>query len=397
MLEWHMLLVALLAGAGGIWWLAEISKGWLAEWAMPEHEQGELIVKFQEGLTADAKHRIHKQCACRVTEEKSGTGQHIVRAQKGRCSARKLKERYDQYPEVEYAEPNYWYRSCLVPQDSYYNLQYGPKLIGAEQAWDVTTGSGKVTIAVIDTGIDAAHPDLAGKVLEGRNFSGPAQDTADPNGHGTHVSGIAAAEINNGVGIAGIAPGVRLLPVRVLDAEGNGKMLNIADGIRYAADRGAQVINLSLGGPARSSTLRAAVRYAVAKGAVVVAAAGNTGSAAPVYPAAYDEVIAVGSIGETGAPSPFSAYGSWVDLAAPGEHIVSTYLSGSYMYSSGTSMAAPHVAGTAALLAGLGLTGAEIRSKLLTTADRSVDHGSSWRQGRVNAGRAVSDAASERG
>ncbi|SDS64113.1 thermitase Serine peptidase. MEROPS family S08A [Paenibacillaceae bacterium GAS479] len=390
MMDLHWLPVMLLSGAVGAWWLAGWAKGWMAERRMPEHEPGELIVKFQEGLRSAAKYRIHSECGCLVSEEQNGTGLHIIRAKRGGVSSLKLRDRYHEYPEVEYAEPNYRYRNCLMQDDSYYGLQYGAELIKAEQAWNVTVGKENVIIAVLDTGIDSTHPDLAGKVLAGKDYINPAGSADDPNGHGTHVAGIAAARTNKAAGITGIAPGVSLLPVRVLDAEGNGTLLNIAAGIRYAADMGAHVINLSLGGPARSWALRSAIRYAVSKGAVVVAAAGNTGSLAPVYPGAYDEVIAVGSVGPKDIPSTFSAYGMWVDLAAPGEQIVSTYTDSRYTYFSGTSMAAPHVSGVAALLASLGLSESEIRRSLLETADPSGDAGSHWLHGRVDAGKAVS-------
>lgn len=390
MMDWQWLpAVLLLPAAAGVWWMAGQAGAWLAERSMPEHEPGEMLVKFAEGLAAEGRHRIHRRCGCEAVEELGRTGLHVVRSVRGRASARKLKALYERHPGVEFAEPNYVYRTCLVPGDPYYSLQHGPKQIGAEQAWEKTRGDRRIIIAVLDTGIDSSHPDLADKVLPGKDFVDPAGTGEDGNGHGTHVAGIAAAEADNGIGIAGVAPGVSLLPVRVLDAAGNGTLRRIAAGIRYAADQGAHVINLSLGGPARSSALRAAIRYAVAKGAVVVAAAGNTGSSDPVYPGAYDEVIAVGSVDPQDLPSAFSAYGPWVELAAPGERIASTYAGGRYTYFSGTSMAAPHVAGTAALLASLGLTGEQIRARLLETADRTGDGGLCWSYGRVDAGQAV--------
>ena len=222
-----------------------------------------------------------------------------------------------------------------------------------EHAWSATRGTG-VTVAIIDSGVDAAHQDLGAVVLPGIDYVESGRDGRyDPNGHGTHVAGIVAATVNNGLGIAGAAPGVRILPVRVLDANGNGLSSNVAAGIIWAADHGARVINMSLGGGA-SPGIETAMRYALDKGAVVLAAAGNNGATgnAAVYPAAYPEAIAVGAFDENLSRSSFSNTASYVDVSAPGSDILSTWSSSSssYAVASGTSMATPYASAEAALV-----------------------------------------------
>jgi len=245
--------------------------------------------------------------------------------------------------------------------------QWGLRAVGAKAAWERSTGK-EIVVAVLDTGV-APHADLPG-LLPGRSFTGDTNP--DPNGHGTHVAGIIAAAMGNGLGIAGLAPAVRLLPVQVLDAEGSGDHADIAAGIIWATDSGADVINLSLGGEESSDALSAAVQYAIDKGVIVVAAAGNSGSGsnAPMYPAAYDPVLAVAAAGPDGTAAMFSNSGPYVDLAAPGFAILSTVPDG-YDYLSGTSQAAPFVSAAAALLLAAGRAPAEV-SALLTKSARDV-------------------------
>ena len=232
--------------------------------------------------------------------------------------------------------------------------QWALRQTSFEATWSVTSGAG-VTVAVVDTGVDAAHEDLGSVVLPGIDYVDPRHDgRVDLEGHGTHVAGIIAARVNNGRGIAGAAPSVHILPVRVLDADGGGSSSNVAAGIIWAADHGARVINLSLGGP-KSPGMEIAMRYALGKGAVVVAAAGNNGAQGndPVYPGAYPEAIAVAAVDESLARASYSNHGAYVDLAAPGSTIWSTWASptnNSYALASGTSMATPYAAAEAALV-----------------------------------------------
>src|SRR5205823_15048136 len=200
------------------------------------------------------------------------------------------------------------------------------------------------------TGVDAQQPDLVGRVLPGYDFVDDSSDTSDRLGHGTFVAGVAAADTNNGIGIAGVAWNASILPVKVLDRSGGGTDAQIAAGITWAADNGASVINLSLGGPESSEVLRNAIEYALSKNVVVVAAAGNEASTIPQYPAAYPGVVAVSATDWAGDLTYFSSFGPWVTLAAPGFEITGTDRDGAYETDSGTSFAAPMVAAVAALV-----------------------------------------------
>ncbi|WP_315096269.1 S8 family serine peptidase [uncultured Cellulomonas sp.] len=225
-------------------------------------------------------------------------------------------------------------------------------LVRLPRAWDVSTGTG-VTVAVLDTGVSATHEDLAGGVLSGIDLVAGDTDASDPHGHGTLVAGIVAAR-GNTVGSVGAAHSAAILPVRVLDQRGEGTDSTVAAGIGWAVANGAKVLNLSLGGPDPSPVLLEAIRSAVAAGAVVVVAAGNEGTDAPQYPAAYapqlDGLLAVGATDDDGALTDFSSWGDWVSIAAPGYEIVGPGARGGYVHGSGTSFAAPFVAGAAALL-----------------------------------------------
>jgi subtilisin family serine protease len=253
-----------------------------------------------------------------------------------------------------------------------------------EAAWPTTAGAG-VTVAIVDTGVqendptdaNTDQPDFAlGQVLPGQVFlnqqPGVPGGQTDDFGHGTHVAGIVGAQANNGIGIHGAAPGVAILPVKVLDNTGSGFNSDVAKGIQWAADNGADVINLSLGGPVGSSAEQVAIQNARAAGAVVVAAAGNecqTGNQVQ-YPGAFPEVIAVGALEQDGDKATFSSTGSYLDLAAPGVGILSTLNTGSFDNKSGTSMATPYVAAAAALVrAQHGLSAIGVCNQLIRTAD----------------------------
>jgi len=238
-----------------------------------------------------------------------------------------------------------------------FEVPKGVELIQAPAIWDKSLGNG-ITIAILDTGCDINHPDIQDRIIGGRNFtdddSGNQDEFHDYNGHGTHVAGTIAAN-KNGLGVAGVAPEANLLIVKVLDANGSGEYDWIVRGIQYAIEQKVDIISMSLGGPVDVPALHDVIRQAVSNGILVVCAAGNEGDGAELteelaFPGGYNEVISVGAVDLNWRSSRFSNSNNEVDLVAPGENIVSTYLDGEYASLSGTSMAAPHVSGALALI-----------------------------------------------
>jgi thermitase len=281
---------------------------------------------------------------------------------------------------VAYAEPNYpIYSFAREPNDPFFGgNQPGLRNIKAPDAWDITTGSKNVTIAVLDTGLAYGHNELRDHIItgRGRNFiAEPANDFAwDDNGHGTYVAGIAAAATNNTTGMSGVAWNTRLLSVKVLDYNFQGSIATLAMGITYAGQQAVQVINMSTGGPVRARALEEVLQKAYDNGIVLVAAAGNGGREEFNYPAAFDTVIAVGAADDNDRPAGFSSYGSYISVLAPGVEVLSLYWASDVEYArtSGTSAACPFVAGTVALMlaANPNLTPRQVRTILENTADR---------------------------
>jgi serine protease len=271
---------------------------------------------------------------------------------------------------VQHAEPMALYRATFVPDDPLYSSkQWHLKRVGAEGAWSYSCGKG-VTVAVIDTGVAcfdkgpfSRGTDLAGTRCEGGwNFVDDSSEAADDHGHGTHVAGTIAQTTNNGMGAAGLAYCATLMPIKVLTKQGFGTVANVAEGIRFAADEGAQIINLSLGGPIKSQILEDAVDHALSKGVVIVAAAGNSGRSVG-WPAAYPGVIAVSATDDKDRIAWFSSRGPQIAIAAPGVAVTQqTICNGGrdkcevFGTFNGTSMASPHVAGAAAIVESLGVT-----------------------------------------
>lgn len=287
---------------------------------------------------------------------------------------------------VEGVEPLAWVAAQFTPNDPLYKDQWHMKRVGAERAWDYATGRG-VTVAVVDTGIacETYGPfnkgtDLAStECVTGWNFVSNDTHANDDQGHGSHVAGTIAQSTNNGIGAVGLAFDARLMPVKVLNASGWGTTADVADGIRWAADHGAQVINLSLGGPRNSKVLQDAVTHARSRGALVVAAAGNSGGAVG-FPGACEGAVGVSATDADDKLAKFSSRGPEVDIAAPGVNVVQqTICQGGknkceqYPGYSGTSMATPHVAGAAALLVSLGVTDPDALEKRLERSARVVD------------------------
>lgn len=259
---------------------------------------------------------------------------------------------------TEYIEPNYLYSAFEVPNDPEYNKQWNMRSINVESAWDETKGSG-VTVAVIDTGISQV-PDLKDTTfVKGYDFVNDKIDASDDAGHGTHVAGTIAQSTNNGYGVAGIAYQASLMPLKVLAASGGGTVADIAEAIKFAADNGADIINMSLGGPGESSIMEEAIDYAHRKGVFIVAAAGNSNENAASYPARYPHVVGVSAVDSAGIKAPYSNFGAGVDIAAPGGSENGKILQNTidpdtgeaiFVGYQGTSMASPHVAGVAALI-----------------------------------------------
>lgn len=343
-----------------------------------EHKTDEVIIKFK-GENKFRKQRLAK----------GDTVENVIK-------------KYGKRDDVEYAEPNYFAYAFMIPNDPYYKYQWHLKSIGLERAWNVSSGLGAV-VAVIDTGAAYENytqnkrnkyyraPDLAGaSFAPGYDFVNNDTHPNDDNGHGTHVAGTIAQRTNNALGAAGTAFSATIMPIKVLDKNGAGTYSDVADGIRWAADHGAKVINLSLGGPVPATYLEEAVAYAYGKGVTIVAAAGNNSSSSASYPAAYDAfVIAVGAVRYDKTLAYYSNYGPSIDLVAPGgdtqidqnndgygDGVLQQTFSGAfnrfgYYFYQGTSMAAPHVAGAAALVIskGIATTSDSVRTVLESTAD----------------------------
>jgi serine protease len=269
----------------------------------------------------------------------------------GRSPAAAIRALSDATP-VAAAIPDYVRHAFDVPNDPYFkSAEDYFTTIRLPLAWDLSHGSDGLVIAVVDTGVSTVG-DLSTQVLPGGNFVAGGTNAGDDSaiGHGTLVAGVAAATTNNGIGIAGAAWDTSVLPVKVLDSRGVGTDFQVANGIVWAVDQGARVVNLSLGGPGASQTLCDAVAYANSHGTLVVAAAGNAAAATPDYPAACPGAVAVSATDTNGDFAYFSSFGSWVSLAAPGVGIVSTRNDNSYGSESGTSFAAPMVSAVAALV-----------------------------------------------
>lgn len=355
---------------------------------------GEFVVQFQPGLARSERAKTAQAMGANLARRVEALDVDVLefpalKANPDSKAAEKIFNALKANPNVVYAEPNYIYTVNWTPNDPGVSQQWAWGKIQAYEAWDVTKGSSTTVIAIVDTGIQRTHPDLDAKIVAGYDFV--ENDTApdDGNGHGTHVAGTSAAETNNATGGAGTCPECKLMPVRVLDNNGSGTLENVANGIIWAADNGAKVINMSLGATSGATTLQNAVDYAWNKGVFLACAAGNAGTSAAHYPAYYSNCFAVASTTSTDAKSSFSTYGTWVEVAAPGSDIYSTWTGSGYNTISGTSMATPHVAGLAGLLASQGLTNAQIRDRIMTTADQISGTGTYWTGGRINAYRAV--------
>ncbi|MEZ4836122.1 MAG: S8 family peptidase [Caldilineaceae bacterium] len=333
------------------------------------YEPGVVLVKFQEDAVAASVADLALSLAVQIEDAHAVSALpnlYAVTVQVG--AEEEVAAALAAHPQVLLAEPDYVYHTLETPNDPLYDrYQWNLQHIRADAAWDQTTGSTDVIIAILDTGADLNHPDLVQNLVAGYDFVSDDADPGDDEGHGTHVASIAAATGNNGVGLTGVGWQTKIMPIKVLDGDGRGASSDIAEGIIWAVDHGADVLNLSLGSTRYSETINAAVQYAYGHGVLVVAASGNYyASGNPtVYPAALNNVLAVAAVNDVDRHASYSSSGSYVDLAAPGgdpvnasDNDIRHWIPGAYLRSTGlaygwlvgTSQAAPHVAGLAALL-----------------------------------------------
>jgi len=371
----------------------------------------EILVKFKPDVEQQTINKINKNFGVEVKKKHRIKNLYRLKIAPSE-TINDMVEKYRKNPDVEFAIPNYIRRAFTT--DTYFNQQWGIEIIKAPQAWNIETGKDSVVIAILDTGVDYDHEDLAENMWKdsngyyGRDFvngdDDPYDDHEDPLGrhsHGTHCAGIAAAVTNNGAGIAGVSWESRIMAVKVLDKNGN--LLDLGDeldGIDYAVKEGANIISMSFGTidypPTPIKEERDAINDAFNKGCLLVAASGNDNEPYVSYPAAYENVIAVGASDNNDNRCNFSNYGTELEVVAPGNEILSTFrvVKGTYGYSSGTSMATPFVAGLAALIwsHNPGLTNSDVRDIIRSSADDVGSEG--WDKytgyGRINAEEALS-------
>src|SRR5919108_6235591 len=278
---------------------------------------GELLVRFRPGTSVAEMRAAARRAGGTLLGTVSKLGLHIVEVPPSRTRAALAS--LGSEPSVQSVERDVMLEALdTIPNDPLWSTQWGSRLVGTPRAWDASTGAAGVVIAVLDTGADSPHPDLRGAIVPGYDFVSDDADASDDHGHGTSVAGVIAARTNNTEGQSGVCWGCSLLPAKVLDSSGSGKTSTIAVGIVWAVDHGARVLNMSFGGPAPTGALQAAVQYAASRGAVLVAAAGNSGVDTPFYPAAYPDVIGVAATTDADVRYSWSNFGSWVQVAAPG-------------------------------------------------------------------------------
>lgn len=370
--------------------------------SVPDSQAGNLVVDLVDNCTTHDIDDINKLTG--------GSFRYVHETTRDECLLiGSVESQYDAWlalrdnPLVEVAEPELTYHMDAYPNDPLYKYQWNMRMIGVPSAWRNTPQGQGITVAVVDTGVAGWVEDLQGtRILPGKSFVTDEPTSEDFNGHGTHVAGTIAQTTNNSLGVIGIAPKASILPVKVLNAGGFGSSASVAAGILWAVENGADVINLSLGG-GYSEVIHNAVRKAKQSGAIVVAARGNTGNTVPHYPGAHEEVIGVSAIGPDAQLAPYSSYGQGTDIAAPGGNkdferggILQNTVDGKggqlYAQFQGTSMAAPHVAGAAAVLLSTGMDPGAVEKTLLTTADGDI-----WTEefgwGKLNLARAVSVAS----
>jgi subtilisin family serine protease len=356
------------------------------------HVLGRLVVQHRAGANPNSVNQTVRANGALVVNQIPQL--HLMVLQVPEAAADKVAAALDRSGQFTFIEKDFVAQSAMnTPNDPYFGSQWHLATIQAANAWSITTGMSTSVIAVIDSGADTTHSDLAPKLVGGWNFLAGNSTIVDNTGHGTATAGTIAADTNNSQGVAGVAWGNPVMPLVVVDSTGYASYSNIANAITYAADHGARIMNISIAGSSASSTLQSAVNYAWNKGAVVFASAGNYSTSAPYYPAACDNVVAVSATDSTDLLASYSNFGTWVDLAAPGSGILTTSAGGYYGSWSGTSFSAPVAAGVAALVLSErpSLSAAGLVSLLEQNSDDLGTPGfdTSFGYGRVNAYRAV--------
>lgn len=357
--------------------------------AAPKWAEGRVLVQTKAGLSDAELDKVLKGHNGKAIGRIRQINLHVVQvpAQAEEAVARALAKN----PNIKFAELDLLVTTEQVPNDPQYTSAWHLPKIQAPTAWDSSQGNG-VTIAILDSGVDASHPDLAGKLVSGWNAADSTTNTADISGHGTKVAGSAAATVNNGIGVAGVAGAARIMPVRVTNSsDGSAYFSAIASGLTWAADHGAQVANISYDMLTTSSSVSSAAQYMNSKGGVVVVAAGNTGTDRGYSDSPY--MISVSATDSSDVKASWSSFGYYVDVTAPGVSIWTTTNGGGYGAVNGTSFASPVTAGVVALMkaANPSLSPATLEQVLESTATDlgSAGWDTAYGYGRVNAAAAV--------
>lgn len=379
----------------GVLLIAQLS---LAQEMNGEHVPGRLLVQLRAGTDRSTVSRVLARVGAKL--QKQVPQIHLSVLQVPESAATGISTALMRTGLFTFVEPDgvaHSAQTVVDPNDPDFSSQWHLATIQSPSGWALTTGVTSVPIAIIDSGVDGTHPDLATKLIPGWNFLTGTSNTADDLGHGTAVAGTAAAATDNATGVAGVSWGNPIMPLVVLNSSDYASYSDIANAITYAADQGVRVMNISIGGSSASSTLQSAVDYAWNKGAVIFASAMNNSTSAPYYPAACTNVVAVSATDQNDNLASFSDYGSWIDLSAPGTSILTTMMGGSYGYWQGTSFSSPIAAATAALV--LSLRPTLSNSSLVALLEQNSDDLGTpgWDQyfgyGRINVYKAVTAAS----
>ena len=372
--------------------LALLLMGTAALWAQAQPSQ--LLVQPRLGADPQTVARVAASLGAPIHHTISGINVHVLRVPAPALN--RVQQALEKTGLFTFVEKDQTAHVTATPNDPDFSSQWHLAKIQAPNAWNTTIGSTNFPVAVIDSGADWTHPDLAANLLTGWNFLNGTSNTQDDQGHGTATAGTIGAVTNDNLGVSSVGWSIPVMPLLAVDSTGSASYSNMASAITYAADHGIRVINMSLAGSSASSTLDSAVSYAWNKGTVVFASAGNYSTSTPYYPAASPNVVAVSSTSSSDTISSFSNYGSWIDLSAPGEGILTLVNGGGYGSWSGTSFSAPITAATAALV--LSVNPSLSASSLVSLLEQNSDdlgtpgYDIYYGYGRVNAYKAVTAA-----